>query len=436
MDHAERFSLLLHGAALLYNLMLSERVAGTAEAGEKVAHDRGRLADWTVEMAATPMAGRDLDDLWAACNAAGYRVTPQTMRFVAEWRARAGPGIADDPAARAAVERREMQLKGATCRFRNAAALTGANLEVFATLAGPSRALGTIEEIFAPERLGRFTHPFLPHDPAETPEEAAAEVRLDAARRALAAASLALRCEAEEGDSLRLALSTEPGADLARDVHVAVWPPVPGEPARNDREGCGTIMRVGRVAFALGGRTGPEQVAALAAETWALTHAHPTGQEAAAAGALILRAGLAGEAPEAAARDLLGRFGTQTDRALRAALAAPRDGRAQTVQTLGGGWVAEEALALHAVHAGEGPEARLCVAATHSGDTGSAAAIAGNLAGLQEPQATMPRPWRAQVECADPIDRLARDLVAGRDSRMPLDPAWGEPPVSPSYRPI
>ena len=121
--HAERFSLVLHGAALLYNLMLSERVAEIAEAGEKVAQYRDRLADWAGEMAATPMAGWELDDLWAACHAAGYRVTPQTMRFVAEWRALAGPEIADDPAARAAVARREMQLKGAKSRFRNAAAL-------------------------------------------------------------------------------------------------------------------------------------------------------------------------------------------------------------------------------------------------------------------------------------------------------------------------
>ena len=103
VDHAERFSVLLHGAALLYNLMLSEHVSATAHADENVEHYRARLADWAAEMAGTQMESWDLDDLWVACQAAGYRVTPQTMRFVAEWRALAGRDIADDPAARAAV---------------------------------------------------------------------------------------------------------------------------------------------------------------------------------------------------------------------------------------------------------------------------------------------------------------------------------------------
>jgi hypothetical protein len=117
--HAERFSALMQGAALLYNLMLSERIA----AADRVEGYRARLAVWAEEMAATPTEGWDLGALWAACLDAGYRVTPQTMRFVAEWRTLAGPAIADDAAARAAVERREMRLKGAKSRFRNAAAL-------------------------------------------------------------------------------------------------------------------------------------------------------------------------------------------------------------------------------------------------------------------------------------------------------------------------
>jgi ADP-ribosylglycohydrolase len=211
-----------------------------------------------------------------------------------------------------------------------------------------------------------------------------------------------------------------------------------GAAARNDSKGCGTIMRVAPVAFVTPERVDADQVRDWAIETSALTHGHRTGQEAAAAWALILRAVLEGAAVEEAAGAQVGCFGAETDHALRAALAAPRDGRPETVETLGGGWVAEEALAiaLHAVLAGQTLEERLRIAAVHSGDSDSTAAIAGNLAGLLEPEAVMAHPWRRQVECGDLIDRLARDLVAGQDSRLPTEPgAWGPPP-SPHYEPV
>lgn len=126
VDHAERFSLLMHGAALLYNLMLSERVAASAATEVDDRRDRyaRRLADWSGDVASTPLRDWDLEDLFARCEAAGYRVTPRTRRFVEEWRSVVRTsGAADDPAARRAVETRERQLKGAKSRFGNPAAL-------------------------------------------------------------------------------------------------------------------------------------------------------------------------------------------------------------------------------------------------------------------------------------------------------------------------
>src|SRR5699024_11035742 len=55
------------------------------------------------------------------------------------------------------------------------AALDGRNVEVFATLAGSTSRVGTMQDQFAPERLGRFLRPFLPHAPLEGPVEEAAE---------------------------------------------------------------------------------------------------------------------------------------------------------------------------------------------------------------------------------------------------------------------
>src|SRR5690554_4371725 len=152
-----------------------------------------------------------------------------------------------------------------------------------------------------------------------------------------------------------------------------------GDLARNDSKGCGTIMRVAPVAFA-----GGHDIEGVAMETSSLTHGHRTGQEAAAAWALILAAVLNGEAPEDAAAALVGQFGRETSDALAAALQAPRDGRPETVESLGGGWVAEEALAiaLYAALAGRDLEDGLRIAVTHSGDSDSTGAIAGNMLGL------------------------------------------------------
>ncbi|MBL4767694.1 MAG: ADP-ribosylglycohydrolase family protein, partial [Rhodobacteraceae bacterium] len=183
-----------------------------------------------------------------------------------------------------------------------------------------------------------------------------------------------------------------------------------GDLALNDSKGCGTIMRVAPVAFL----ATPEMVEETALETSALTHGHRTGQEAAAAWALILFAVLAGESVENAASAMIHRFGRETSEALRAALSAPRDGLPETVETLGGGWIAEEALsiALYAVLAARDLEEGLRIAVTHSGDSDSTGAIAGNLLGLLYPEQVMNHRWRAQIECPDVIDRLARDLVA------------------------
>ena len=180
-----------------------------------------------------------------------------------------------------------------------------------------------------------------------------------------------------------------------------------GEPARNDSRGCGTIMRVAPV-----GLFGGHDVAELAMTTSALTHGHRTGQEAAAAWALILNDVLDGATPEGAARAVLDRFGSETRHALEAALDAPRDGRPETVAGLGEGWIAEEALAiaLYSALASSSFEEGLRIAVTHGGDSDSTGAIVSGLLGLMHPAEAMAHPWRREIECADLIDTLARDL--------------------------
>lgn len=99
--------------------------------------------------------------------------------------------------------------------------------------------------------------------------------------------------------------------------------------------------------------------------------------------------------------------------AMTLALAAPRDGRPETVEPLGQGWVAEEALAiaLYACLAGRGFEDALRIAVTHSGDSDSTGAIAGNMLGAMDPEAVLAHRWSAQVEVADVVERLVDEWV-------------------------
>lgn len=113
-------------------------------------------------------------------------------------------------------------------------------------------------------------------------------------------------------------------------------------------------------------------------------------------------------------------FDAPTQRAIDAACEASSDGRPETVERLGGGWVAEEALAiaLYTARVATGFEHGLRIAVTHSGDSDSTGAIAGNLLGLMFPTEVMGHDWRRRIECADLTCRTASDLHAARASLL------------------
>lgn len=185
--------------------------------------------------------------------------------------------------------------------------------------------------------------------------------------------------------------------------------------AQNSSKGCGTIMRVAPVAFGVG----REHVRQIAMETSALTHGHPVGQLAAAAWAEILADIISGSSVNSAAtyiarcyREDLGHAGETVARAISAALSAPADGSPETVESLGGGWVAEEALsiALYATLVAKDFEDGLRIAVTHSGDSDSTGAIAGNLLGILFPEQVFSHPWAKEIGGRDLISSLALDL--------------------------
>lgn len=126
LEHARLFSTVMHGAALLYNLLLAElRVSD-----ELVAHYRGRLEEWAarLEQMRSDVAAWDLLAFWSLVMGAGARVHPYSRSFVESWvgLVRAVDNallLADRDDARRLIGERERQLKRTQARLGNPRAL-------------------------------------------------------------------------------------------------------------------------------------------------------------------------------------------------------------------------------------------------------------------------------------------------------------------------
>lgn len=118
---ARRFSTVMHGAALLYNLLLAE----LEDLSDLVDGHREAFGEWAAGLDLAELRGWDLNTLWATVIGHGHTVTPATRRFVENWiRLAAGSpdGLPDHVEARELVRRRELALKQARSRFTNAQA--------------------------------------------------------------------------------------------------------------------------------------------------------------------------------------------------------------------------------------------------------------------------------------------------------------------------
>jgi ADP-ribosylglycohydrolase len=197
---------------------------------------------------------------------------------------------------------------------------------------------------------------------------------------------------------------------------------VPSIRARpNDSKGCGAIMRsapVGLVAV------DAEQAFRRACDAAVLTHGHPSGYLAAGYFAVVVHR-LVRDAPlEEAMRvadDLL--MAQQDGAEVAGAVEAARRASAgevafpMVVERLGGGWVAEEALAIALLCAlraeGRAPDAvatTLWRAAAHGGDSDSTGSLTGNLLGAMHGVEALPPLWLDDLELREVIERVARDL--------------------------
>jgi ADP-ribosylglycohydrolase len=193
------------------------------------------------------------------------------------------------------------------------------------------------------------------------------------------------------------------------------------DPIHNDRKGCGGVMRVAPIGLLAAGLPHGARVAFVWGQrAAAITHGHPTGYLAAGATALIIAELASGRSlPEAVATALLllqsAPGHEETTAALEQALAAAADAApsARVLESLGAGWVAEEALAMAVYCALVSPtlEAGIVLAANHSGDSDSTAAVAGQFLGLMYGTESVPSRWLDTLECRSTITDLARQLA-------------------------
>ncbi|MEU6096365.1 ADP-ribosylglycohydrolase family protein [Streptomyces sp. NPDC047079] len=199
----------------------------------------------------------------------------------------------------------------------------------------------------------------------------------------------------------------DPRAELGR----------PG-PVNSDSKGCGAVMR--SAPFGLT-RVPADTAFAMAAHSAQTTHGHPTGYYSAGAFAAIVAHLAEGDSLEGAVLRvlrLLARYPghEETTDAVRGALDLAAEGSptAEKVETLGGGWVGEEALAIAVYCALVEPDVRraLLLSVNHSGDSDSTGALCGNLLGAHHGDHGLPQDWLERVEGRAEITVLADDLAA------------------------
>ncbi len=184
----------------------------------------------------------------------------------------------------------------------------------------------------------------------------------------------------------------------------------------NDSKGCGGVMRVAPVGLAFSGESAFEQACAAAA----LTHGHPSGYLPAGVLGQVIAEIIEGSSLEEAIQAslvTLTRWPShgETLHAILHALEAAQScsPTAETVETFGGGWVGEEALAISffcaLVHQNDF-RAGVLLAVNHSGDSDSTGAITGNLLGALLGREAIPPEWIAAIELRDEIDRIAQEF--------------------------
>jgi ADP-ribosylglycohydrolase len=188
----------------------------------------------------------------------------------------------------------------------------------------------------------------------------------------------------------------------------------------NNSKGCGAVMRVAPVALAL--TSDKEHIFKVGAESGAITHGHPSGYLSAGALAYIIAAIIEGsdllEAVMQAVRVLKEYEGHEEClTALASAVELAESGLtdSEAFETLGEGWVGEEALAIAvycALKYRDDFRKAIIASVNHSGDSDSTGAITGNILGAYLGLSSIPEEWVKKLELREVIEKIADDLLS------------------------
>ena len=206
----------------------------------------------------------------------------------------------------------------------------------------------------------------------------------------------------------------------------------------NDSKGCGAIMRMAPVGLMFFGDA--EQSFQVGCELAAITHGHPTGYLSAGFLASVI-SDLAIGMPLKKAIDhaisILKKWNRheETLRAVESVLhlfaathLTKKDIKAEVVEQLGEGWIAEEALSI-AIYASLMFEndfvTGVLFSVNHSGDSDSTGSITGNILGLIHGMNNIPQKWTDNLRDSEIVRQIGEDLhIRVKGSSDVFDEAW------------
>lgn len=216
------------------------------------------------------------------------------------------------------------------------------------------------------------------------------------------------------------------------------------EAAKNNSKGCGGVMRVAPIGMYYATLSGDKKQYQdesmkdsfeLGCQAAAITHGHATGQLASGAFAAIVMKLLVGaplsKAIDAALPLLIAQPGhEETLHAIELArrLASTRPNDAVALAQLGGGWIAEEALAiaLYCALSAQDFRSGVILAVNHGGDSDSTGSIAGQLLGAMHGVQAIPVSWLKPLELRSVIQEMADDLATLNEWNLANDDSTHE----------
>lgn len=187
----------------------------------------------------------------------------------------------------------------------------------------------------------------------------------------------------------------------------------------NNNKGCGCVIRVAPVGLYIT----KSRVFELSSKIAAITHGHSSGYLSAGTFAMIIHNIIYGKSILESVENSIKILKTQKNHKecldiIEYAIELYRASElySESIEKIGKGWVAEEALAISiycSLVAGDDFKKGVTIAVNHSGDSDSTGSLTGNILGAYLGIDAIPKDWIKNIELSKEIIELADDLFIG-----------------------